>query len=55
MDDPTIVKAAKITTLRDQWLIQQGMANKDTKTRMKKAAQVKKKEKERSDKAREKN
>lgn len=55
MDDPAIAEAARITALRDQWLIQRGKANKDTKARMKKAAQAEKKEKERSDKAREKN
>lgn len=43
IDDPAIAEAARITALRDQWLIQWGKANKDTKAQMQKAAQAEKK------------
>lgn len=55
MDDPVIAEAARITALRDQQLIQRGKPSAGTKARIKKAAEVEKKEKEKADKAREKN
>lgn len=54
MDDPVIAGAARITALRDQWLIQRGKPNAATKARMKKAADVEKKEQEKQAKAKEK-
>ena len=54
MDDPVVAEAARITALRDQWLIQRGKPNAATKARMKKAADAEKKEQEKQAKAKEK-
>lgn len=51
MDDPVV---ARITALRDQWLVQQGKPSAATKARIKKAAEIEKKEKEKYAKAKEK-
>lgn len=50
MDYLVATKNTKITALRDQWLIYQGKANVETKTRVKKLADIKKKEKNNVDK-----
>ena len=55
LDDPIVTKTAKITALRDQWLIQWGKANTETKIWIKKVVDAEKKKKEKADKAREKN
>lgn len=55
LDDPVVAETAKITVLRDQWLIQQKKVNTETKAWIKKAVDVEKKEKNKADKAREKN
>lgn len=52
MDDPVIAKAAKITTMKDQWLVQQGKATAETKAQLKKAIKGEKKEREKADKVR---
>ena len=55
MDNPVAAENARITVLRNQWLIQRGKANAKTKARVKKLADTEKKEKEKADKARERN
>lgn len=54
MDDPTVAEAARITMLRDNWLIQIGRPTPQAKARLKKVAEAEKKEKARQDRAREK-
>lgn len=54
MDDPVVAKAAKITAMRDHWLVQWGKATTEMKARLKKATEGEKKEREKADKAREK-
>ena len=55
LDDPVAAEIVRITVLRDQWLVQRGKANAETKTRIIKAANAEKKEKDKADKARKKN
>lgn len=54
MDDPIIAEAARVNSLRDNWLIQQGKSTPQLKARMKKAADMEKKQNARLEKAREK-
>lgn len=54
MDDPVVAEAAKITAMRDQWLVQRGKATAETKARLKKAADAEKNEREKADKVKEK-
>ena len=54
MDNPLVAEEARITALRDQWLIARGKATPATKARMKKAADAEKRLAERQDKAHEK-
>lgn len=54
IDDPVVAEAAKITAMRDQWLVQQGKAKAETKACLKKAADGEKKEREKADKAKKK-
>lgn len=42
MDDPQVAEEARLTTLRDQWLIAHGKPTPGTKARMKKAAEAEK-------------
>lgn len=53
-DDPTIIEAACITTMRDQWLISNNKTNPDLKTRLKKAKEAKRKQQAKLDKNRQK-
>lgn len=55
MDDPAVAEEARMTELRDKWLIKRGKATPETKARMKKAAAVEKKLLEKQDKAKAKN
>lgn len=54
MDDPAIAKAARITVLRDQWLISKNKITPALKARMKKVKEAEKKEKAKDEKKREK-
>ena len=54
LDDPVVAKKARITALRDQWLIKQNKSTPALKARLKKAEAAEKKEKARLDKNREK-
>lgn len=55
MDNPVIAKAAKMTALWDQWLLQRKKPTAKRKTQVKKTAKLEKKEKEKSDKVKAKN
>lgn len=55
IDDPIIAEKARIIALRDQWLVQRGKSNTATKAQIRKAAEAKKKEQEKTQKARDKN
>ena len=44
MDDPAIASAAKITAMRDQWLLKNNKMNPDLKAQMKKAKEVEQKQ-----------
>ena len=54
MDDPTIAGAARITAMRDQWLINNHKSNPGLKARLKKAKQAERKQKAKADKNRQK-
>lgn len=54
MDDPVVTETAKIIAMRNQWLVEQGKVIVETKTRLKKAIDAEKKEREKADKAKEK-
>lgn len=54
MDDLVVAEAAKMTALRDSWLVSQGKSSPGTTLRMKQAANQKKKEKKRLEKRQEK-
>lgn len=54
-DDSVTAETIRIIALGDQWLIQRRKDNAETKARIKKAANIEKKEKEKANKAREKN
>ncbi len=43
MDDPTIIEAAHITTIRDQWLISNNKTNPDFKARLNKVKEAERK------------
>lgn len=55
MDDPILAEEARMTELRDKWLIGRGKATPETKARMKKAAAAEKKMVEKQEKAKAKN
>ena len=44
IDDPAIVEAARITTMRDQWLISNNKTNPDLQTWLKKAKEAEQKQ-----------
>ena len=50
MDDPAIASAAKITAMRDQWLLKNNKINPDLKARMKKVKEVEQKQQAKLDK-----
>lgn len=52
MDNPTIVEAARITALRDQWLLENNKMNSDLKARLKKAKATEQKKQAKLDKTR---
>lgn len=54
MDNPTIAEAARIITMRDQWLISNNKTNSDLKVRLKKAKEAERKQKAKLDKNRQK-
>ena len=54
MDNLKVAKEARLTTLRDKWLITCGKPTSETKAWMKKATEAEKKKAERENKAREK-
>ena len=54
MDDPLVAKEARITALRDHWLIARGKPTPETKAQIKKAADAEKKLVEKLDKVRKK-
>lgn len=51
LDDPVVAKAARITGMRDQWLLQHNKMNPDLKARLKKAQETAKREKAKMDNA----
>lgn len=54
MDDLVVAEAAKITAMRDQWLVQRGKATAKIKARLKKATDAEKKERKKANKAKKK-
>lgn len=54
MDNPVVAEVAKMTPMRDQWLVQRGKAIAITKIRIKKAAEGENKKREKANKAKEK-
>ena len=54
IDDPKVAKKARLTALRDEWLIACGKPTPETKARMKKAAEAEKKKADKENKARKK-
>lgn len=54
LNNPVIAEEARMTALRDSWLVENRKSNAVTKARLKKAADAKKKAKEKEDQAKEK-